>query len=513
MGYAQELARRMHAFQNFAISFSIICIVSGGINSFNLGFSAAGGASVGIGWAVCCFFSLMVALAMAQIGSAYPTAGGLYHWGSILGGKGLGWLTAWFNLIGLITVLAAINVGTYLFMVGSLAPVLGLDTSALLPAEPTTYSLTVQVIAVSAITFSQALVNHLGIKLTTKLTDASGYIILGVAVALTLTMLVVAPSLDLSRLWTFTNYSGAAGGDAWPETGSLFYLFLLGLLLPAYTITGMDASAHTAEETVNAARTIPKGMIHAVLWSGVFGWLMLSSVVLAIPNMDEAAAQPGNEFFWIMDQVVPVSVKLALYLFIFIAQYLCGLATVTSASRMVYAFARDGGLPWSGLLRQVSATYRTPVPAIWISAVLAVLFTVYTPVYSTITAVCVIFLYISYVLPVAAGLVAHGRTWTHMGPFDMGFWFKPVAVVSILFCALLFFIGVQPPNDKALTVTIAFFVLTAAVWYGFERRRFQGPPTGELIKARQAEIMEAERAVGEAGGGAPIGGVQPAAGA
>lgn len=497
MGYAQELARRMRTFQNFAISFSIICIVSGGINSFNLGFSSVGGAAIGIGWAVCCLFSLFVALAMAQIGSAYPTAGGLYHWGSILGGRGLGWLTAWFNLIGLVTVLAAINVGTYLFFVGSLAPVFGFDTSALAPAEPTTHSLTVQALAVAAITFSQAAINHYGITLTTKLTDASGYLILAVAVALTLTMLAVAPGLDLSRLWTFANYSGAAGGDAWPESGSLFYLFLLGLLLPAYTITGMDASAHTAEETVGAARTIPKGMIHAVLWSGVFGWLMLSAVVLAIPNMDEAAAQPGNEFFWIMDQVVPEGIKLALYAGIFVAQYLCGLATVTSASRMVFAFARDGGLPWSEKLKAVSPAHRTPVTAIWVSSILAVLFTVYTPVYSTITAVCVIFLYISYVLPTAAGLFAYRRTWTHMGPFDLGVWFRPVALLSIAFCGLLFFIGVQPPNDKALIVTLAFFAVTAAVWFGFEKRRFQGPPTGELIKARQAEIAEAERAVGE----------------
>lgn len=512
MGYAQELSRRMRTFQNFAISFSIICIVSGGINSFNLGFSSVGGAAIGIGWALCCLFSLVVALAMAQIGSAYPTAGGLYHWGSILGGKGLGWLTAWFNLIGLITVLAAINVGTYLFFVGSLAPVLGLDTAALLPAEPTAYSLTVQALAVAAITFSQAAINHYGIRLTTALTDASGYLILAVAVGLTLTMLSVAQGFDLSRLWTFTNYSGPAGGDAWPETGSLFYLFLLGLLLPAYTITGMDASAHTAEETVNAARSIPKGMIHAVLWSGVFGWLMLSSVVLAVPDMDKAAAQPGNEFFWIMDQTVPEAVKLALYLGIFIAQYLCGLATVTSASRMVFAFARDGGLPWSGVLKRVSPSHRTPVPAIWTSAALAVLFTVYTPVYSTITAVCVIFLYISYVLPTAAGLYAHGRTWTQMGPFDLGWLFKPVAVLAILFCGLLFFIGVQPPNDKALTVTLAFFVVTALVWYGFERKRFQGPPTGDLIKARQAAILAAESAVGE-GTATPTAPVRPAVGA
>ena len=119
MGYPQELARSMRGFQNFAISFSIICILSGGINSLGQGISAVGGAAVGIGWLVGCAVCLVFALGMAQISSAYPTAGGLYHWGSLLGGRALGWLTAWLNLLGLVTVLAAINVGTYNFFIGN----------------------------------------------------------------------------------------------------------------------------------------------------------------------------------------------------------------------------------------------------------------------------------------------------------------------------------------------------------------------------------------------------------
>src|SRR5215210_3265154 len=87
LGYAQELVRRMSGFSNFAISFAIICIVAGGITALGTGLSAAGGASIGIGWPIGALFAFVVALAMAQIASAYPTAGGLYHWSSILGGR------------------------------------------------------------------------------------------------------------------------------------------------------------------------------------------------------------------------------------------------------------------------------------------------------------------------------------------------------------------------------------------------------------------------------------------
>src|SRR5438132_3834975 len=125
LGYAQELLRRMSGFSNFAISLSIICILAGGITSFQLGLCSVGGAAIGLGWPLACLFSLCVAATMGQVASAYPTAGGLYHWASILGGRGWGWATAWFNLAGLIAVLAGINVGAFLFVLGSVGPALG----------------------------------------------------------------------------------------------------------------------------------------------------------------------------------------------------------------------------------------------------------------------------------------------------------------------------------------------------------------------------------------------------
>jgi len=131
LGYAQELRRRMGAFSNFAISFSTICILAGGITSFQLGVGAVGGAAAGIVWPVGVVFSLIVALCMAQVASAFPTAGGLYHWSAILGGKGWGWATAWFNLGGLVFVTAAVNVGAYTLFVNFVGPMFGIDATRL----------------------------------------------------------------------------------------------------------------------------------------------------------------------------------------------------------------------------------------------------------------------------------------------------------------------------------------------------------------------------------------------
>ena len=505
MGYAQELARRMSGFSNFAISFSIICILAGGITSFQAAFSGAGGASVGIGWPLSCVFSLIVAASMGQIGSAYPTAGGLYHWSSILGGRGWGWATAWFNLLGLIFVVSSVDVGVWYLFVNMIGTnYLGINAAAMIPDSTKSFgeqfasgAYWVQAVAVIVIVASQALFNHIGIRATTILTDFSGYLIFVVAIILTVGLLAYAPSIDIGRLFTFTNNTGDAGGGVWPQS-SLLMAFLLGLLLPAYTITGFDASAHTSEETRHAAVNVPRGMLRAVFWSFLFGWIMICSFVLAMPSVSDGAKQGGNVFYWLMGgSGMPGAVKALLYIGIVIANYLCALAGLTSLSRMIFAFARDGGFPFSKFLRRVSPAHRTPVNAIWVGAILAFLSTLYTPAFLTLAAGCAIFLYLSYVMPVAAGFLAEGKTWTTKGPFQLGTWSKPFAVVSVMGALLLYFIGVQPPNDDLLKYTGGLLVIMAILWFGVAQRKFPGPPIGDMIAKRQAEILAEEKAVGE----------------
>jgi amino acid transporter len=195
MGYAQELSRSMSKFSNFAISFSIICILSGGINSFAQAISFGRRRGRGIGWIVGCMLSGMFALSMAQIASAFPTAGGLYHWGSILGNRFWGWLTAWLNLLGLITVLGAINIGTAYFFAGTFGPMFGFTGTDW------------QIVGfVAVITVIQAIFNHIGIKATTFLTDISGYIIFATTAVLVVACLMVRPghrhlaAVDLHQL-------------------------------------------------------------------------------------------------------------------------------------------------------------------------------------------------------------------------------------------------------------------------------------------------------------------------
>src|SRR6266404_3296415 len=128
LGYAQELYRSMGGFSNFAISFSIISILTGAVILYNYGLSLGGPAAVGIGWPLVTVFTLMIAATMAELASAYPTAGGLYYWASRLRNKDWGWWTAWLNLGGQISIVAGINYSAAFYLGATfLNPVFGID--------------------------------------------------------------------------------------------------------------------------------------------------------------------------------------------------------------------------------------------------------------------------------------------------------------------------------------------------------------------------------------------------
>ena len=240
-------------------------------------------------------------------------------------------------------------------------------------------------------------------------------------------------------------------------------------------------------------------MLNAVFWSFAFGLVMVSSFVLAMPDPVKAAADGGNVFFNLLGGLaVPTPLKDLLYIAIVLSNYLCALAGVTSTSRMIFAFSRDGGLPGHAFWRRVSPAHRTPVNAIWLAAGLAILSTLYSPAFGALAAGCAMFLYVSYAMPILAGLFVEGKSWTEFGPFRLGALSKPIGVLAVLGTLVVIFIGIQPPNNILISYGLGLIVLMVVLWFGVARRRFPGPPIGAAaVAARRAEIAAEEQAVGE----------------
>src|SRR5258706_14224377 len=473
LGYAQELSRRMGGFSNFAISFSIICILAGGIDAFYAAFNSTGGGGAFIGWLVGGAFAMLVAISMGQIASAYPTAGGLYHWGSILGGKFWGWITAWFNLLGLLFVVSSVDVFLYqVFFKGLLVDtVLGGTIFGISDASWQLYDWH-QHVFVIVVLISQALFNHYGIKTTSLLTDFSGYLIFALTIIFIISLFAFSPvALDFSRLVTFTNYTGDSGGNVIPNAvPSLFLAFFFGLIYVMYTITGFDASGHTSEETHDAQVNVPKGMWTSVFYSWTFGLVMVAAFVLTMPTIKDGAAQGLGAFNYMWNSLtMPHFLAVILAAGFAFVNYVCALAGLTSTSRMMYAFSRDGGLPFSKSLSQISTTYRTPHYAIWAAIVLAFISTLYADAFLILATGCAVFLYISYMIPVIAGFFAEGKTWKEKGPFNLGSWSKPNAIIAAVGVALLTTTGFFPPNQRVFYLTVAMVVILPILWFAFEK--------------------------------------------
>src|SRR6266487_841013 len=352
LGYAQVLYREMGGFSNFAISFTIISILAGCLTSYSIAFNQGGPVAITWGWLIVGLFCTFVALALGEIASTYPTAGGLYFWASKLGSPAWGWFTGWFNLVGQIAVTAAIGYGCAFFMTSLLN---------LLWGYPNSFGWIYFLYGV--ILLGAALINMFRVRITALLNGISAWWHM-VGVVLIVFVLAIVPDHHRSISYVFgqtVNNSGF-GGHSWLH-GLFIYVFLTGLLMAQYTITGYDASAHMSEETRRASRSAAWGMVMSVVVSVIFGFALLVAVTFAIPSTQGGLDAGANIVTYIWTS--SMSTKWAEFLLVIavVAQFFCGTASVTSASRMMFAFSRDGAIPGHRWWRQVNRS-RVPVYAV-----------------------------------------------------------------------------------------------------------------------------------------------------
>ena len=303
LGYAQELFRAMGGFQNFAISFTIISILAGCLTSYYIAFESGGPIAVTWGWLIVGVFSTIISLAMAEIASSFPTAGGLYYWASKLGSPGWGWATGWFNLIGQIAVTAAIGYGLSTFAVVLFDDLFSFETHL---NNWFGFSYNETVYALYAVFLLAAcLINVFDVQITSMLNTVSAYWHMA-GVAVIVIVLIVVPHHHQSVSYVFTGTANATGygGTVTGFHHAAFWLvFGLGLLMAQYTITGFDASAHMAEETQQASRTAAVGMYMSVVVSVIFGFILLVAVTFAVPSTKRCIDEYRDGRAWIWSDV------------------------------------------------------------------------------------------------------------------------------------------------------------------------------------------------------------------
>jgi len=210
MGYKQELSRSWSGFQNFAISFTIISVLAGCFTTYYQGWNNGGPVAISWGWPIISIFILGISFCMAELASAYPTAGGIYWWSAKLGGPGWGWFTGWFNLLGLIAILASVDY----FCAQFLRTVLGLYSVNIFNVDfgnPSPAQALTQTFALFAILLAlHVILNIRGSHLVARLNGVSVFWhVAGVAVIVAI--LIFAPSKHASFSDVFTQTQNNSG--------------------------------------------------------------------------------------------------------------------------------------------------------------------------------------------------------------------------------------------------------------------------------------------------------------
>jgi amino acid permease (GABA permease) len=487
LGYTQELHRGMSAFSNFAVSFSIISILAGCITSYRIALVSGGPSALVLGWLIVGLMVMAVALAMAEVCSRYPTAGGLYFWAGRLARKNKrewAWYTGWFNFLGEVAVTAAIDFGAASTWVAFGNLVWGLE------ATPATVFGVFLVIIIA-----HGLLNTFGVNLVSMLSNISAWWHV-VGVLIIVGALWIMPEKHQSVSWTLTGFHNETGWTFLP------YVFLMGLLMAQYTYTGYDASAHVAEETKNASIAAPRGIVLSVLVSVIGGFILLYSLTASITDRSEkgltalAASETGlppAQIF--LDALGSPTVAKFLLFIVCVAQFFCGMASVTANSRMSYAFSRDHALPGSRLWSKVNPRTGTPTNSIWLCVALSILLAspalFNTTAYFAVTSIAVIGLYIAYVVPVFLRRLSKDFT---PGPWNLGRWSAVIGWVAVVWVVIICILFVLPPaspvtistfNYAPIAVLVVLIFATVA-WRVYGRKNFmpstaaQKPPVDVL---------------------------------
>ncbi len=465
-GYAQELFRSMGGFSNFAISFSIISILTGAVTLYGYGLEMGGPLEMTLGWPVATIFTLALAASMAELCSAYPTSGAMYHWAAALGGPGWAWFVAWISIAGTIATQAGINYSCAQFVL----PILGLSASV------------TNTFAVFAFTlFVHGLLNHFGVRLVSRLNDLSVTIhILGVA-AIAIAVFWFAPRQPVSFLTQAVNSNGRSP-YAWA--------FLLGLLQAQWTYTGFDASAHMTEETADPRRVAPWGIVLSVAVSGVAGYALLIALTLAIQTIPGALGAKDAQ-----GNAVPAAIAIlqtglgakfgnAMAALVSMAMWFCGLASLTNVSRGIFSLARDNGMPLSNWFRRVNAKHGTPGPAIWSAALATLVAMAWSGAVPIVTSMGTVAIYVGYLIPIVLGL----RSGRPAGPWTLGRWSQPVAWIAVGYAIFISIVLVMPPNDLA-GKTLGGVVVALGLLYWFRvRHKFRGPEWARELRAVGKEL-------------------------
>lgn len=427
LGIRPELRRTLGFLSNFAVAFSYISVSTGTFTNQAVAFGV-GGPPIFWAWPLVILGQTFVALNFAELSSHFPVAGSIYQWSKRLSHKTLGWFTGWIYFwAGVITVSA---VAATVPLV--LSTIQGWDLNS---PSPLGFLDMWQFVGLTAL-ITTTLINIIGVRLL-AIVNNIGVIaeILGMVV-FALILLFFANHQSPAILFDTSHTAGLADGN-------YFAVFLVGMFMALFVVYGFDTAGTFGEETVDASRHAPRGVLSAIWLSGIVGAIFLLAVTLSFKDVD-ASVKLGQAFGFPIADTIKNNLTFSLgfgtvgdlYLYvILIAVYVCTLAIQGATVRLMFSMGRDRRLPFGGAWGSVSKTFGTPANAAVAVGVLGALPLVVMSgngsIYLAIAATGMI--YLSYFLCNLGVLIARTRGWPHRGAwFSLGSWGTILNILALI---------------------------------------------------------------------------------
>lgn len=494
LGYKQELMRHLNTFRNFAITFSFLSPITGLTGTFSYTWTYGGPVAIVWGWILVTTMNLFVGLSLSELASSFPTAGGVFYWSGRMGGKRFGPLAAWivgfFSVLGEIGSTAGVTYTTAILIQQYV--LIGTGGNGFGGVLLSQYGVVGIYIGVEILI---GLMNTFSTRLLDGIAEVSVWFhVIGVTLFVVL-LPALAPTHQ-SASWVFSSFTPDKAFAGVDNSG---FMFLLALLGSQWAMVGYDAAAHMSEETQGAAMAGPISLIATIVSGFVVGFCYVLALLFSVQDpgrvisadaesaglngpmqitYDALAGRFGSGVGALGMFVVPLMCSL-----------FCGNACLTTCSRVMWSFSRDGNLWISKALRHVHPVYKTPVRAVWASVFCQIIVGLpalysYTA-FAAITSIGVIGLFISYLVPLVLRVTVF-RAHFRPGPFNLGAASLPINLIAIAWVAFAIVLFAVPqvypvtyltlnyaPVAVGLTLVIAttWWVANASTW-------FKGPKLG-----------------------------------
>ncbi len=435
LGIKPQLNRTLGFMANFALAFAFISVSTGSYGNFGGGFGL-GGPIMFWTWPIIVAGQFLVALGFAELASHYPVAGSVYQWSKRLSHRTVGWFTGWFYFWAQVVTVTAVA-AIVAFVIN------GLVGQGDFLASPSPLGVSDMFTFIALVTLLiTTIFNAFGVRLVSILNNIGvATEILGMLV-FAIVLLIFANNQPVSVL---TQTFGAEQA----QNGNMPATFALAFFMSIFILYGFDTAGTFGEETVDAARQAPRGVLSSVLVSGVVGVVFLLAIILSIKDIPGtmAAALAGD--FPVattiqanLPQTIIGSFTVGeLYLFVILASvFVCTLAIHGAAARMMFSMSRDRHLPGGALWGRVNTTFRTPANAVVAVGVLAAIpILLVGPLGGISLSIAATgLIYLSYFLCNLGLAFARRRGWPHTkAPFSLGRWGMLINILALIWGAVM----------------------------------------------------------------------------